>query len=333
MPESFDPTSPSAPRGDLASVDVDIPANSGSGGGSSAAAPIEDLDFRPPSAPEPITGPGRRSLVSQLDAGFWVAAGICVLWILASIFAGLLPLKNPSALDFSDLSGAINAAHPLGTDPTGRDTLSRVIFASRVSLTIGFVSVAAGLLVGGALGVICGYFRGWLDRVFTILTNVFLSFPLLVLAIVLVTFLGHNEWTIVAIIAIVAWPLLFRVVRAATIEYSQREYVLAAQALGSKPTRILQTLIIPDVIPSAITYGLLGVPLAIVAEGALSFLGQSVPTTTPTWGNMIEEGFDNIHGYTTLMIVASVAMFSFILPINYVGDKLRQVLDVRQGAI
>ena len=113
-----------------------------------------------------------------------------------------------------------------------------------------------GLAVGGVLGIIAGYFRGWIDEVLTVISNVFLSFPYLVLALVIVTFLGHSLVDIIVIIAIVAWPLLFRVVRAATIEYAQREYVLAAQALGSKPSRILRTLLLPDVIPSAITYGL-----------------------------------------------------------------------------
>ncbi|HEV8065970.1 MAG TPA: ABC transporter permease subunit, partial [Acidimicrobiales bacterium] len=105
------------------------------------------------------------------------------------------------------------------------------------------------------------------------------------------------------------------------------------QALGSKPLRIVRTLILPDVIPTAITYGLLGVPLAIVAEGALSFLGQSVPTSTPTWGNMIYEGYISLPNYVPLLLFPSLALLSFTLPINYVGDKLRQVLDVRQGVI
>ncbi len=137
---------------------------------------------------------------------------------------------------------------------------------------------------------------------------------------------------ITLIIAILAWPLLFRVVRASTIEYSQREYVLAAQALGSKRSRILLTLLVPDIIPSAITYGLLGVSLAIIAEGSLSFLSQSVKGV-PTWGNMIAIGSDRILTDPVSLVIPCIAMFTFILPINYVGDRLRAVLDVRQGVI
>jgi peptide/nickel transport system permease protein len=109
--------------------------------------------------------------------------------------------------------------------------------------------------------------------------------------------------------------------------------VLAAQALGSKPSRILRTLLLPDVIPSAITYALLGVPLAIVAEGALSYLGQSVAIPTATWGNMIAAGTASITQDPMLLLAPAVAMFSFILPVNFIGDRLRKVLDTRQGVI
>jgi peptide/nickel transport system permease protein len=282
-----------------------------------------------------------RSMWKRLGWGFWVAVAICSIWILLAIFAGVLPLPNP---DYAQLNfaapnycyqslGHLYSSHILGCDLNGRDILSRVIFGSRVSLIVGFASIAIGLVFGGVLGIISGYFRGWIDGMLTVFANVFLSFPSLVLALVIVSFLGRSQLDIIFIIAVVAWPLLFRVVRASTIEYSQREYVLAAQALGSKPSRILRTLLLPDVIPSAITYGLVGVALAIVAEGALSFLGQSVPSPTPTWGNMIAAGSQNIQEDVTLLIVPAIAMFSFILPINYIGDRLRQVLDNRQGVL
>ncbi len=297
---------------------------------------LEQDASAPVASPHAVAAPVKgRSIMKQLGWGFWVAVGICSLWILLAIFAPLLPIKNPDAIDFNDITGAVTSAHPLGTDETGRDTLARVIYGAQVSLIVGFTSIAIGLAFGGLLGIVAGYFRGVFDEIVNIFSNGFLAIPSLVLALVIVTYLGHSELDIILIIAIVAWPLLFRVVRASTIEYCQRDYVLAAQALGSKPSRIVRTLVIPDVIPSAITYGLVGVALAIVAEGALSFLGQSVRPPTPTWGNMIAEGYNSLTtpGYLWLLIVPSVAMFSFILPINYIGDKLRSVLDVRQGVI
>ncbi len=284
---------------------------------------------------EDLAGPKRKSMFTGMGFGFWVAVGICVAWILVAIFASVLPLANPNKIDFNCLItyGKFTSAHPLGCDNDGRDILSRVIYGSRVSLIIGFASIAISQVVGGILGILAGYFRGLLDEILGIISNTFLSFPYLVLALVIVTFLGRSELDIILVIATLAWPLLYRVVRAATIEYAQREYVLAAQALGSKPSRILRTLLLPDVIPASITYGLVGVALAIVAEGALSFLGQSVPIPTATWGNMIAAGSQVMQQDKPLLIVPAIAMFSFILPINYIGDRLRGVLDTRQGVL
>ena len=275
-----------------------------------------------------------RSIMKRLGWGFWVAAAFCVLWILAAIFANLLPLKPPNTIDYNCIaSQAPSSAHLLGCDTDGRDILSRVIYGSRVSLIIGFASIAISQIVGGILGLVAGYLRGWVDEVLGVISTVFLSFPSLVLGLMIVAYLGRSLLDITMIIAIVAWPLLFRVVRAATIEYSQREYVLAARALGAKPSRVLLTLLLPDVVPSAITYGLVGVALAIVAEGALSFLGQSVPPPTPTWGNMIAAGSNSMQTNLSLLLSPAVAMFSFILAINFIGDRLRGVLDVRQGVL
>lgn len=281
--------------------------------------------------PESVRG---RAWYQGLGWGFWVAVGWVVLWILLAIFANLLPLQNPNAIQASCiLNSNPSSAHLLGCDNIGRDLLSRVVFGSRVSLVVGFASIALSQVVGGILGILAGYFRGWVDEICSIISNVFLSFPSLVLGLVIVAYLGNSEPDIVLIIAIVAWPLLFRVVRAATIEYSQREYVLAAQALGSTRSRILLKIILPDVVPSSITYGLVGVALAIVGEGALSFLGQSVGAPTATWGNMIAAGTDVMPQYVGLLIAPAIAMFLFILAINFVGDRLRSVLDVREGVL
>lgn len=276
-----------------------------------------------------------RAWYQGLGWGFWVAVAVAVIWVLLAIFAGVLPIQNPDTINFNCLgSGAgPSASHLLGCDTIGRDILSRVIYGSRVSLIVGFASIALSFVVGGPLGALAGYFGGWFDEVWSIVSTVFLSFPSLVLGLVIVSFLGNSEFDIVLIIAIVAWPLLFRVVRAATIEYSQREYVLAAQALGSKRSRILLKIILPDIVPAAITYSLVGVALAIVGEGALSFLGQSVGPPIPTWGNMIAAGTTQMPQYLNLLLAPAVAMFSFILAINFIGDRLRSTLDVREGVL
>lgn len=268
-----------------------------------------------------------------LGWGFWVASAVVVLWILLALLANVLPIQKPDALQTSCfLNASPSAAHWLGCDTDGRDILSRVIYGSRVSLVVGFASIGLSLIVGGPLGILAGYFRGWFDEVISIVANVFLSFPSLVLALVVVAYLGNSELDITFIIAIVAWPILFRVVRAVTIEFAQREYVLAARALGATRRRILMKNLLPDIVPSAITFCFVGVALAIVAEGGLSFLGQSVGPPVPTWGNMIALGTSTMPDYLSLLLSPAAAMFSFILAVNLVGDRLRQRLDIRSGA-
>jgi peptide/nickel transport system permease protein len=278
---------------------------------------------------------------SSLGWGFWLAAAVVALWILAAIFANFLPLPNPNTVSFSCLaSSSPGAGHLLGCDPAGRDTLARIVYGARVSMIIGFASIAMGIAVGGSLGMVAGYFRGAVDEVLSVISNVFLSFPSLVLAIVIIAYFpSRSVWIIAFVIALVSWPLLFRIVRAATIESSQRDYVLAVKALGATPSRILRTVLLSDIVPAAITYGLIGVALAIVGEGALSFLGLSVPPPTATWGNMIAEGANSVSNVTSssadlsLLLSPSIAMFSFILAVNFMGDRLRTLLDVRQGSL
>lgn len=298
-------------------------------------------DFASHAVPLPgRTAPGSakaRSKLSRLGWGFWVAVGWCAFVILLAIFANLLPLPNPNISTPSCLSVVPGAGpgpgHWLGCDSASRDILSRVAYGARVSLIVGFASIAMGLLFGGTTGLIAGYFRGWFDEIMTVLANAFLAFPSLILGLAIVSFLGHSLLDVTLIIAIVAWPLLFRVVRASTIEYGERDYILAARALGSTRWRILAKQLLPDVVPSAVTYGLVGVGLAIVGEGALSYLGQSVGDPTPTWGKMIAQGSQNLSQNVSQLLAPAIAMFLFILAVNFIGDRLRSILDVREGVL
>lgn len=289
------------------------------------------------------SAPGSKRPVSflrRLGWGFWIATGWVVVMILVALLAPLLPIPSPTAIgDCLPNSGPI-AGHLLGCDPDGRDVLARLIYGGQVSLVVGFASIGLALVVGGSLAVVAGYLRGAIDSVLGVLTNVLLAYPYLVLGLALVTFWGHGEFQVTVVIAIVAVAPFYRVVRANTIAFSERDYVLAATALGSTRRRILWKQIVPDVVPTAITYALVGVALAVVGEGALSYLGQSVPpNTTPTWGNMIADGSRLIPyiGTTQVnlwsIISPAIAMFAFILAINLIGDRLRSVLDVREGVL
>jgi peptide/nickel transport system permease protein len=331
------------------------------GGGTVLAPEVDDLLGHPASDDLEIRGdfqtdviavqavlPGRSapgskrpvSFLRRLGWGFWIAAGWVVLMILVAVLAPLLPIASPTAIgDCGANSGPI-AGHLLGCDSDGRDVLARLIYGGQVSLVVGFASIGLALVVGGALAVVAGYFRGIIDSVLGVLTNVLLAYPYLVLGLALVTFWGHGEFQVTIVIAIVAVAPLYRVVRANTIAFAERDYVLAATALGSTRRRILWKQIIPDVVPTGITYALVGVALAVVGEGALSYLGQSVPpNTTPTWGNMIADGSRLIPyiGTTPVniwgILSPAIAMFAFILAINLIGDRLRAVLDVREGVL
>lgn len=289
------------------------------------------------------TAPGSKrqaSIFKRFGWTFWIAAGWCLLIVLVAIFAPLLPIPSDTATTCIPNTGPA-AGHLLGCDDIGRDVLSRLIYGSQVSLVVGFASIGLALAVGGTLAVIAGYLRGAVDSVLGIFTNVLLAYPYLVLGLAIVTFWGHSEFQVTCVIAIVAVAPLYRVVRANTIAFAERDYVLAATALGSTRRRILWKQIVPDVIPTAITYALVGVALAVIGEGALSFLGQSVPpNTTPTWGNMISEGSVLIPSIgqgapvnVWIVLAPAVAMFLFILAINLIGDRLRTILDVREGVL
>lgn len=363
---------PDAPPSSLPAIDPQLAAELGTGGaqvGLAVQPPLSHPDdpgfgvlhyqtdgenFTAQAAPLPgRSRPGskrRASLFRRLGWAFWISVGWVVLVILLAVLAGVLPLPDPNKIPSPGClqpplfqpNALPSAGHWLGCDDLGRDVLSRVILGSRVSLIVGFASIALAMVVGGIAGMIAGYIRGAFDSISGIISNVLLAYPYLVLALAIVTFLGHSLFNVTVVIAIVAVAPLFRVVRANTIAFSERDYVLAARALGSNRMRVLKTLIIPDVIPAAITYGLVGVALAITGEGALSYLGLSVPaTSTPTWGNMINEGGSQITSIGSpgvpvnilLMLGPAAAMFLFILAINIIGDRLRALLDVRTSVV
>jgi peptide/nickel transport system permease protein len=202
-----------------------------------------------------------------------------------------------------------------------------------VSLVVGFASIALGLLVGGTLGLLAGFFRGSLDSLITGAANVLLAFPALVLGLAIVTFWGPSLFHVTIAIAILSIAPLALVVRGSTVVYSEREFVAAARMLGTSNKRIIFRELLPNVWPSAVSLGLISVAVSIVAEGGLSFLGLSVPPPTPTWGNMIAEGEANIQTYPLIALWPSIAMFLTVLALNVAGDRLRGHFDVKEGGL
>ncbi len=266
---------------------------------------------------------------------FWLAAGWVGLVVILAIVANLLPLPNPNFQNYSAINAPPGLHHLLGTDDLGRDLLSRLIFGARVSLIVGFVAVAIGLLVGGTLGLISGYKGGRLDISLNAASFVLLAFPAIVAVIAIVAFWGSSLWKITLILGVAVIPLLYRVVRASSLSFANRDFVIAARTLGAKSSRIVFREILPNVVPVAVTFGLISVAGVIVIEGSLAFLGLSVPLPTPSWGNMIAEGSSNGNLQTNpyIMLWPVLAMFLLLLSINLIGDRFRQRYDIREGLL
>jgi peptide/nickel transport system permease protein len=269
-----------------------------------------------------------------------------ILWLggitLAALLAPWLPLPDPdrSYLEIVRI-GPVQPGHPLGGDGNGRDVLARVIFGARASLWISVTAVIVGFLVGGLLGLVAGYFRGRLDAVLTTVFNVLLSIPALVLALSLVAVFASAEQNVsngrkmavlIAALAIVTVPLIGRIARASTMAWSEREFVKAAEVLGAGHVRIMLREVLPNVLPAMVSIALLGVAVAIVAEGSLALLGVGV-TDVPSWGNMIAFGRADLARAPHIVAVPSIAIFLTVLALNYLGDVVRARFDVREGGL
>ena len=272
----------------------------------------------------------------RLGPLFWCCAGFIVLVAFLATFAFLLPLPNPTLGNYNSAQNAGPGwGHLLGTDDLYRDILSRLIYGARVSLVVGFGGALIGLVLGGIPAMISAYRRGRVDTLLNTTSYVFLAFPAIVALIAISTFWGHSLFKITLIIGLFAAPLIYRVVRAATLSYATRDFVLAAKALGASDTRILLREILPNIMPTIISFGLIAVATIVVLEGSLAFLGLSVSPPTPSWGNMLNEGsslLTGAKGQTNpwLVIFPATAMFLLLFSLNVVADKLRAYFDVTE---
>jgi peptide/nickel transport system permease protein len=282
---------------------------------------------------EVAVAPARKKRKAKFGFLFWFFVVWIGLTIVASIAAPWIGLQNPNNGNFSSLNQGPSTAHWFGTDDLGRDILSRVVYGSRVSLIVGFGAMFIAMVVGGTLGMVAAYRRGAVDTFVSAASYVMLAFPALVAVIAIVAFWGHDLWKITIIVGIASTPLVYRVVRAATLSYATREFVTAAKAQGASDTRILIKELLPNVLPAMISFFLIGVATVIILEGALAFLGLSVQAPTASWGNMIAESRTYLQQNPWLALFPSMAMFLFLIALNLVGDVLRQALDVQDAKL
>jgi peptide/nickel transport system permease protein len=267
-----------------------------------------------------------------LGAVFWIAVGWIVLVFALAIIANLLPIADPAQQALRARRALPSMLHLLGTDALGRDIFARVIYGARASLAVGMLAPLLGTLVGGVLGMLAGYFRGWLETLVTGAADVLLAFPPLVLALAVVAYLGQSLVNLIVVLAVLTVPGVARVARAATLAIREREFVTAARAIGASHARILRREILPNVMLPLGAFFLVLVAVIIVAEGILSFLGLGVPPPMPSWGSMIAEGRDNLDIAPHIAFIPAIAMFFTVLAFNLVGDTLRAVTDPRRGA-
>lgn len=269
----------------------------------------------------------------RLGLLFWSAVGWMIFVFAVAILAPVLPLPSPTDMDMLERRAAISALHWLGTDGLGRDELSRLAYGARISLTVGLLAPVIGVTIGGALGLLAGYFRGRFEQLVVGSMDVLLAFPPLILALAVTAYLGQSVFNLTCILGVLGIPAFMRVARASTLTLARREFVIAAQALGASHARILFRELLPNVALPLLAFFLLGVAVTIVVEGALSFLGLGVPPPISSWGSMIGEGRESLEIAPQLAFIPAIAMFLTVLSFNLVGDTLRALTDPRQGAL
>jgi peptide/nickel transport system permease protein len=271
----------------------------------------------------------------RFKLGFWVALAWLVLVVGVAVLADVLPIDgfDEPVVEDRDARPALTFDEPLGRDNFGRSLDSRIIYGARVSLAVGVISASVGMLIGGTLGLLAGYFRGWLDELVGILTNTVLAFPPLILLLAVVSVLDRTLLNLCLALSIVVIPTFARLARAQTLVYAQREFVLAARSMGAKHLRVLVREILPNVARPLFSYLFLVVATLIVAEGTLSFLGLGIPPPRPSWGGMIDDARSDLRDHPHETLVPAFVMFMTVLSINRVGDWARAKASGRTARI
>ncbi len=303
---------------------------------------------------EPIGGPLDEAIdephaaVAKTRKPLGLTAWLSISWLaivlFLSIFGGLLPLDGPNTEVTTPRLGPFQGGHLLGADSNGRDMLSRLIAGGRTSMEIGVLSVLLGLIIGGVLGLLAGYFRNWLGNVLASLFDVLLAIPQLVLALALVSVLKGDPnvsggfklpivLDLVLALGLVSIPILARITRASTLTWAKRDFVTAARAQGAGHGRILFREVLPNVLPAMMSIALLGVSIAIVAEGGLAILGVSVEPPQATWGTLINSGRTDLATAPFLVFLPIGAIFLTAVALNLLGDVVLDRLSVRESAL
>ncbi len=254
---------------------------------------------------------------------------IVIVLFSTSVLASRLAPYPPSDIDTTSILEGPSWKHPMGTDILGRDVLSRIIFGSGVSLSVGFVAVGISTLIGVILGAISGYYSGLADRVIMRFVDVMLCFPSFFLILAVIAFVGPSIWNIMVVIGVTSWMGVTRLVRAEFLSIRERDFVKAAIAQGASDARIIFLHILPNAMAPILVAATLGVASAVLVESGLSFLGIGVQPPDPSWGNMLTEGKDNIEIAWWLSLFPGLAILITVMGYNMLGEGIRDSFDPR----
>ena len=283
-----------------------------------------------------------------MGASFWLAVMWLMIIAFLAISAEFWPLPEYDHMDWLNQAAApgtegripfkessqqtieTSFVYFLGTDTLGRDIVTRIIFGARVSLIVGLITPCIGMVIGGILGLLAGFYRGRLDAFIMVIMDTLLAFPALILLLVITFYLGSKLGNIIMVMGFLSVPYFSRVARAKTLTYAEREFVQSARMLGQTDISIMMREILPNIIMPLVVYALLVVSYMIIAEGTLSFLGLGVPAPTPSWGGMIAEGKEVLDEAPHISLLPALILFLTVLSFNIIGDSLKRVLDSKE---
>jgi len=279
-----------------------------------------------------MTGNAQALRLGRMNSSLGAGAFITVVLVFTAMLAPILAPYSPVEQDLYNGLAGPGPAHWLGQDRLGRDILSRIIHGARVSLLVGFVTVSVSVVVDSKVGAAAGYFGGKVDEIIMRVTDVFLSFPGILLAIAVMAVLGPSLSNVIVALSLMGWTGFARLVRGQVLSLREREFVIAAEALGAFPVLIIELHLLPNVVAPLVVEATFGVAAAIVGEAGLSFLGLGAPPPTPSWGAMLSEGRQFLLVAPHLTTFPGLAIMLVVMGINFLGDGLRDMLDPKSAS-
>jgi len=280
----------------------------------------------PPPLPSLLNARGLRTQRLGRALRLWVPAGILIL-ILALCFllplVATLPSSTKGDIIYNN-EPPFSPGHLLGTDVQGVDIFSKLVYGGQVAFEVGVAVTLIGIAIGGTLGVVGGYFGGWVDAVVSRVLDILIAFPALVLALVIAEGLGGSEMHVIWALSVFGIPVIGRVTRGATLTIRGLPFMVAARLAGTRSWRIIARHVAPNIVPTIVTFSLLGIGVVIILEGALDFLGYGIPPPTASWGNMISNGQQILSAQPEYVLIPSIALLVTVAALNMLGDALRE---------